>query len=148
MTLRIIKQDTAEYRQMIALRITALLEPIGVPAHYIVPEKEKDDILIAALEEEEIIGCCILTTAGEGQLQLRQMAVRPDYQGKGIGAQIINFAEKIAIENGFCMLTMNARNPVIGFYEKCGYKITGKEFFEVGIAHHKMEKEIRLMPLI
>lgn len=142
MTIRIIKQDTAEYRKMIALRITALLEPIGVPAHYIVPEKEKDDILIVALEEEAIIGCCILTTAGEGQVQLRQMAVRPDYQGNGIGAQIINFAEKIAREKGFSMLTMNARNPVIGFYQKCGYEITGNEFFEVGIAHHKMQKSL------
>ena len=57
MIIRIIEQGTPEYKQMIALRITALLEPIGVPAHYIVPEKEKDDILIVALEEEAIIGC-------------------------------------------------------------------------------------------
>jgi len=142
MTIRIIEQGTPEYKKMIALRISALLEPIGVPAHYIVPEKEKDDILIAALEEQDIIGCCILTTAGEGQVQLRQMAVRPDYQGKSIGAQIINFAEKIAREKGFSKLTMNARNPVIGFYEKCGYEITGNEFYEVDIAHHKMQKNL------
>ena len=45
MIIKIIKPDTEEYKQMIDLRITALLDPIGVPAHYIVPEKEKDDIL-------------------------------------------------------------------------------------------------------
>jgi GNAT superfamily N-acetyltransferase len=142
MTIRIISQDTAEYKQMIALRITALLEPIGVPANYIAPEKEKDDILIAALDGEDLIGCCILTSCGKGQVQLRQMAVRPDYQGKRIGAQIINFAEHIARKKGFSILTMNARNPVIGFYEKCGYEIAGNEFFEVGIAHHKMQKKL------
>ncbi|HJW17581.1 MAG TPA: GNAT family N-acetyltransferase, partial [Flavisolibacter sp.] len=121
MTLKIIQQDTEEYRQMIELRITALLSPIGVPAHYIVPEKEKNDILIAALEQSEMIGCCILTPIDNEQIQLRQMAVRDDYQGKGIGAQIIAFAEQTAKQKGFSILSMNARNPVIGFYEKSGY---------------------------
>jgi N-acetylglutamate synthase-like GNAT family acetyltransferase len=142
MTIKIINQDTAEYRKMIELRITALLSPIGVPAHYIVPEKEKNDILIAAMEQGEIIGCCILTPIDNEQIQLRQMAVHPDYQGKGIGAQIILFAEQTARLNGFSILSMNARNPVIGFYEKSGYVITGNEFFEVGIAHHKMKKQL------
>jgi len=142
MIIKIIKPGTTEYKQMIDLRITALLDPIGVPAHYIVPEKEKDDILIAAMEGTDMIGCCILTPAGKGQVQLRQMAVRSDQQGKHIGASIIAFAEKTAKENNFNTLTMNARNPVIGFYEKCGYQITGNEFYEVGIAHHKMQKNL------
>jgi N-acetylglutamate synthase-like GNAT family acetyltransferase len=142
MTFKIIKQDTEEYRQMIDLRITALLSPIGVPAHYIIPEKEKNDIFIVALEQSEIIGCCILTPIDNEQVQLRQMAVRADYQGKGIGAQIIKFGEQTARQNGFSELSMNARNPVIAFYEKSGYAITGSEFFEVGIAHHKMKKKL------
>ena len=143
MNIKTIKHNTQEYRQMIELRIKALLEPIGVPAHYIVPEKEKDDIFIAAMEGSDMIGCCILTPSVDRHVQLRQMAVRPDCQGRHIGAQIINFAEQTAREKGFSVLTMNARNPVIGFYTKCGYEINGSEFYEVGIAHHKMEKKLQ-----
>jgi GNAT superfamily N-acetyltransferase len=142
MNIKTIKHNTPEYTQMIELRIKALLEPIGVPAHYIVPEKEKDDIFIAAMEGNDMIGCCILTPSVDGHVQLRQMGVRADCQGKHIGAQIIDFAEQTAREKGFSLLTMNARNPVIGFYTKCGYEITGGEFYEVGIAHHKMQKKL------
>ena len=143
MIIKTIQYNSEEYRQMIQLRIKALLEPIGVPVHYIVPENEKNDFFIAAFEEVEIIGCCVLTPKENGVIQLRQMAVRPDRQGKRIGAAIIQFAEQLATEQGFTTLLMHARNPVIDFYRKCGYHISGEEFFEVGIGHHKMQKPLR-----
>jgi GNAT superfamily N-acetyltransferase len=70
------------------------------------------------------------------------MAVLQNFQGKNIGADIIRFAEATALNNGYKILMMHARDPVIGFYEKCGYKIIGDQFFEVGIGHHKMQKEL------
>lgn len=128
---------------MIQLRIKALLEPIGVPAHYIIPEKEKNDFFIAAFEADKMIGCCVLTSQENRIIQLRQMAVLKEMQGRKIGAAIIQFAEKIAKKNGFTILMMHARNPVIEFYEKCGYQIAGEEFFEVGIGHYKMQKNLQ-----
>jgi predicted GNAT family N-acyltransferase len=41
---------------------------------------------------------------------------------------------------------MHARDTVLSFYEKCGYQISGEQFFEVGIAHHKMQKEVASAP--
>ena len=143
MIIRTIAHDSNEYEQMIQLRIKALLEPIGVPAHYIVPEKERNDFFIAAFEENKMVGCCVLTPQENGVVQLRQMAVLKEMQGKKIGAAIIAFAEKVAKENGFTVLMMHARNPVITFYEKCGYTTAGEEFFEVGIGHHKMQKNLQ-----
>ena len=127
---------------MINLRITQLLEPIGVPASYIEKEKEKNDFLIGAFENNEMIGCCVLTPRENGTIQLRQMAVRKDHRGKRIGAAIIEFAEKVATKNTFSILMMHARDPVITFYKKCGYEIEGEQFFEVGIGHHKMQKQL------
>ena len=143
MTIKTIAHNSNEYQQMIQLRIKALLEPIGVPAHYIVPEKEKNDFFIAAFEADKMIGCCVLTPQENRIIQLRQMAVLKEMQGRKIGAAIIQFAEKIAEENGFTILMMHARNPVVEFYEKCGYQIAGKEIFEVGIGHHKMQKNLQ-----
>jgi N-acetylglutamate synthase-like GNAT family acetyltransferase len=142
MKIKIIQHNSRQYEQMVQLRIKALLEPIGIPAHYIVPENEKDDFFIAAFEEDEMIGCCLLTPRENGLIQLRQMAVRPDHQGKRTGAAIIDFAEEVAKQNGFTTLIMHARNPVIDFYKKCGYQISGDEFFEVGMGHHKMQKNL------
>jgi len=142
MDIKIIQHDSLDYKQMIALRVSQLLQPIDVPASYIRSENEKNDFLIAAFEKDEMIGCCVLTPKDDRAVQLRQMAVRSDYRGKGIGAAIIDFAEKVARENNFLLVTMHARDPVIDFYKKCGYQIFDDPFFEVGIGHHKMRKQL------
>jgi N-acetylglutamate synthase-like GNAT family acetyltransferase len=142
MEMRIIQHNSNEYEQMLELRISQLLEPIGVPASYINREKERNDFLIGAFETGEIIGCCVLTPKDKQTIQLRQMTVRSDHRGKKIGAAIIEYAEKVAREHNFSALMMHARNPVIEFYKKCGYEIEGEEFFEVGIGHHKMQKRL------
>ncbi|MFL5811736.1 MAG: GNAT family N-acetyltransferase [Flavisolibacter sp.] len=142
MTIKTFATDSKEYEQMIDLRIHALLEPIGVPASYIDRDKERNDILIGAFDNEDIQGCCVLTPRNKELVQLRQMAVHPDMQGQKIGAAILRYAEEVARTHGFKTLMMHARNPVIGFYKKCGYEIAGEEFFEVGIGHHRMEKNL------
>jgi predicted GNAT family N-acyltransferase len=142
MEIKLIKHNSNEYDQMITLRITQLLEPIGIPASYIEKEKEQHNLLIGAFENDEIIGCCVLTPKDNTLIQLRQMTVRQDYRGKNIGAAIVEFAEEVAKENNFSVLMMHARDPVINFYKKCGYEIEGDQFFEVGMGHHKMQKQL------
>ena len=142
MEIMFIQPGSSDYEQMIALRITVLLEPIGVAAYYIDREQEKEDIFIGLFENKEILGCCVLTKNNNQTLQLRQMAVRPDKQGKKIGASILDFAEDVAKDLNYSVLMMHARDPVIDFYKKCGYSLVGEQFFEVGIGHHKMEKRL------
>ncbi len=142
MHIELIKHNTSSYEAMIHLRITVLLNPIGVPASFINKEKEAADVLIGAFEKEELVGCCVLTKINEQTVQLRQMAVDIAAQGTGIGGAIVDFAEKTAKEKGFKILMMHARDVVITFYEKCGYHIAGGGFTEVGIPHHKMEKQL------
>lgn len=142
MDIRLIDIDSNEYEAMKQLRLDVLLNPIGVPASYINPQKEKTDLLVGAYENEVLIGCCVLTPLDNELIQLRQMAVQPHLQGKGIGAAIVTFAEQIARGKGFTRLMMHARDVVIPFYEKSGYTIAGEQFTEVGIDHHRMEKRL------
>ena len=142
MDIRLIDIDSSEYEAMKQLRLDVLLNPIGVPASYINPQKEKTDLLVGAYENEVLIGCCVLTPLDNELIQLRQMAVQPHLQGKGIGAAIVTFAEQIARGKGFMRLMMHARDVVIPFYEKSGYTIAGEQFTEVGIDHHRMEKRL------
>lgn len=142
MDIRLFTTDSPEYKDMVALRLNVLLRPIGIPETYINPGKEQSDFLIGAFEGQALIGCCVLTPHNKELIQLRQMAVQPDLQGKGVGAAILAFAETTAKERGFRRLMMHARDVVIPFYEKSGYAIAGEQFTEVGIAHHRMEKEL------
>ena len=142
MGLKQIDHGTKEYKQMIALRYSILREPLGLNFTNEELEKEKDNILIAAFEEDDMLGCCMLTKVDSQTLQLRQMAVKNNLQGKGIGASIMSFAETISRDRGYRSIIMHARDTAIGFYEKFGYKVKGDSFTEINLPHHVMEKKI------
>jgi predicted GNAT family N-acyltransferase len=142
MVIRHIETGTPEYDEMVQLRLEVLLNPIGVPPSYINPEKEKNDTLIGAFEDGRLLGCCMLTHRDPEQLQLRQMAVRTETQRKGVGASLLAYCEKLGRQKGYKKLMMHARDAVMDFYTKCGYRVAGDQFFEVNIPHHVMEKEL------
>ena len=142
MGLKQIDHGTPEYKQMIALRHMILRQPLGLNFSDEELEKEKNDILIAAFDDDDMLGCCMLTAIDGQTIRIRQMAVQNNVQRKGIGASIMSFIENIARDKGCKCLMMHARDTAVGFYEKFGYKKRGDEFIEVGIPHHVMEKKL------
>ena len=142
MPLKIIDHGSKEYKQMIDLRHQVLRKPLGLEFTKEELEREKNDMLIAAYEDDHMLGCCILTETEPDKVRLRQMAVISGLQGKGIGRVLMQFAENLARDRGYKKLTMHARKAVIGFYEKLGYKVVGEEFEEVTIPHYVMEKAL------
>ncbi|MBS1917597.1 MAG: GNAT family N-acetyltransferase [Bacteroidetes bacterium] len=143
MALKMIDHGTKEYEQMVHLRYEILRKPIGLSFDKNELDKEKDDVLIGAFEDERILGCCLLTKMDDKTVRLRQMAVPNNLQGKGIGRALMIFAENIARDLGYKKLIMHARKTAIGFYGKLGYSVVGNEFEEVTIPHFVMEKALR-----
>lgn len=142
MALKIIDHGTPEYHQMIKLRDDILRKPLGLGFTLQEIEDEKDNMLIGAFDEDQMLGCCMLVEENPATVRLRQMAVLNDLQGKGIGRALMNFAENIARDRGYKIITMHARKNAIGFYEKMGYKISSDEFLEITIPHYIMEKKL------
>jgi len=142
MGLRQIDHGSKEYGQMLALRHQILRAPLGLGFSDNELEREKEDVLIAAFEEEEMLGCCVLSWVAPQKMRIRQMAVNATLQRKGIGASLMNFSETLARDKGCRWIMMHARDTAIGFYEKFGYRITGEPFVEVGLPHHIMEKPL------
>lgn len=142
MPLKIIDHGSKEYKQMVDLRTQILRKPLGLNFSKEDLEKEKDHLLIAAYEDDVMLGCCMLIQVAPNTVQLRQMAVKAGLQGKGIGRVLMQFSENIARDRGNKKMMMHARKSAAGFYEKLGYKIVGEEFTELTIPHYNMEKEL------
>ena len=143
MPIKQIDHNTKEYRQMVDLRNEILRKPLGLSLKKEELDREKDDILIGAFEEDKMLGCCLLTRVDDNNVRLRQMAVQNNLQGKGIGASMLNFAENVARDTGYKKMVMHARKTALHFYEKLGYKICSEEFEEITIPHYIMEKRLR-----
>ncbi len=142
MALKIIDYGTPEYQQMIKMREDILRKPLGLNFDEKELESEKNNLLIAAFDDDKMLGCCMLVPENENIVRLRQMAVLNDLQGKGIGRALMLFAENLARDRGYNKISMHARKNATGFYEKVGYKVVGDEFVEVTIPHYNMEKEL------
>ena len=143
MPIKQIDHGSQEYFQMINLRKEILRKPLNLTFTADELDREKNDILIGAFDEDKILGCCLLTRLDNECVRLRQMAVQNNLQRKGIGVAIMNFAENVAGDRGYKKLMMHARKTAVGFYRKLGYKVTGDEFEEVSLPHVIMEKRLR-----
>jgi len=142
MALKIIDYGTTDYQEMIRLRNEILRRPLGLSFSEDELEKEKNNLMMAAVEDGKMLGCCMLVEEDPKTVRLRQMAVRNDLQGKGVGKALIQFAENLARDHGYEKITMHARKNSLGFYEKMGYQVSGNEFEEITIPHYLMEKEL------
>ncbi len=143
MPIKQIDHHSKEYELMVQLRYDILRKPLNLNFDKKELEREKDDILIGAFDDDRILGCCLLTHKNKHEIRLRQMAVQNNLQGKGVGASMMNFAENISRDKGYEIISMHARKTAIGFYKVLGYKTVGEEFTEISIPHIKMEKKLR-----
>ena len=142
MALKIIDYGTPDYNNMVKLRDDILRRPLGLSFAPADLEKERNNLMMAAYEDDKMLGCCMLVEEDAQTVRLRQMAVLNDLQGKGVGKALIQFAENLARDHGYKKITMHARKNALGFYEKMGYKVTGGEFEEVTLPHYVMEKDL------
>ncbi len=142
MNFKIIKYRSAEYDQMVSLRSEILRKPLGLTFSGQDLEKDENDLLLTVYfpDSEQILGCCILTKLNEQTVQLRQMAVSGFYQNKGLGSELLAFAEQTAIQHNYKYIYLHARKTAVNFYKKQGYSIEGDQFMEVGIPHFEMLK--------
>jgi predicted GNAT family N-acyltransferase len=143
MALKIIDHGTKEYQQMVKLREDILRKPLGLGFTPDELEDEKDNMLIAAFEDDRMLACCMLVEENPIIVRLRQVAVLSNLQGKGIGRALINFTENIARDRGYRTISMHARKNVVDFFKRMDYKVVGEEFIEITIPHYVMEKKLQ-----
>lgn len=94
---------------------------------------DASEIHIGAFEGDTITGCVLLRPLTDGAVKLRQMAVANSHQGRGIGADLVRAAHRIALARGFTEMRTNARKTAQGFYEKLGYRVVSEPFIEVNL---------------
>lgn len=85
--------------------------------------------LLISLEQNKIIACiCVEQINNEAYIGL--FAVAPNKQAKGIGKQVLQFAEQYSINNftfdKFVMVVVSQREELISYYERRGYTRVGK----------------------
>lgn len=131
------------YQQVWQLREDILRKPIGLSLRNEDLSADADDIILVALSNGSVVGCLMLQHIDNATIKLRQMAVHNEWQGQGIGRQLVGVAEQMALARGYNVIKLHARKEATGFYLSMGYYFVGDEFTEVGIPHFIMQKAVK-----
>lgn len=138
----VVPHGSRNYWHAVDLRYAVLREPLGLNYTREQLLAEDKDIHIVYYTDAIVMGTMMLTPGANGHIKMRQVAVDEQYQGAGIGAKMVEFAEAYALDNGYHYMEMHARKTAVPFYTKLGYHTVGEEFMEVTIPHYKMEKDL------
>lgn len=103
--------------------------------------------------EEKVIGVYILLPARPGIVELANVAVAKEHQGKGFGKRLVLDAIRRAGKRGFKTIEVGTGNSSISqlaLYQKCGFRITGVDrgFFVRHYAETIYENGIRCRDMV
>ena len=138
-----IAYGSADYNAACILRDVVMRMPINKRLSEEDTAGEASQLHFIARDEQGIVvATVIFKPLSETHVKLRQMAVSETLHGKGVGKELVQFAEEAARTKGFKTIETNARITAQGFYEKLGYVTGGAIFEEVGLPTIRMNKEL------
>ena len=103
------------------------------------------------LDDDGIKCECVVTDEGDGVLEIKNLAVEPDCQGKGYGRAMIDYIAA-RYKGQFSVLQVGTGDSplTVPFYEKCGFvrSHSVKNFFTQNYDHPIFECGIQLVDMI
>lgn len=139
---REITHGSADYRLACALRETLLRRPLGLAFSPAELQAESAQLHFGLFAGDVLLACLSAVPDSTAEIKLRQMAVRTECQGQGLGRSIMLKTEAVLAGRGCQHAWLHARAEAVGFYSRLGYTADGPEFLELGIRHLKMRKQL------
>ena len=100
---------------------------------------------------DAVVGEIVVTDEGEGILEIKNIAVNPQYSTKGYGRALIDYIEKEYRGRFSTLLVGTGESPsTVPFYEKCGFRYSHriKNFFLDNYDHLIYEDGILLKDMV
>lgn len=141
MTIREIKEEKKKYLPLLLLAD----EQEDMVEHYL----EQGTMYV--LEDEGVKAECVVTDEGDGILEIKNIAVSPESQGKGYGRELIRFVEETYRTQYAILQVGTGDSPLtVPFYEKCGFRRSHRisNFFIDHYDHPIYEAGVQLVDMI
>ena len=140
---RPIEPGTPEYDEAAEVRYDALYREWGLPRSLVADADPAMFRHLAAFDHGRIVGYARVLL-GVDVTQIFQVAVAPDRRNEGIGVALVDELLRIAVDAGRTEVVLDAREHVIGFYERLGFVAEGPEFLSerTKTPHRRMRRSV------
>jgi GNAT superfamily N-acetyltransferase len=139
-------QTAAEWAAYYHLRYQVLRQPWQQPAGSERVPEDEDPATVHALRlspNGTVVGVAMLQSAEQARGQVRFMAVAPDWQGHGIGRELLEYLEEAGQQLGYTEIRLHAREAAVPFYSRLGYVMEAPSHTLFGsIPHFLMTKKL------
>jgi predicted GNAT family N-acyltransferase len=125
-----------------AVRRAVFVAAQGVNENVVFDGLDGEALQVVVKAGEAVVGTARVRFPEVVQAKIERMAVLPPYRGQAIGRDILAFLEDELKSRCVERVMLHAQNPVVAFYEACGYRADGAPFTEIGIEHRVMWKQL------
>ncbi|MDD3236774.1 MAG: N-acetyltransferase [Candidatus Gastranaerophilales bacterium] len=86
----------------------------------------------------DLFGECVLFEKNNNEIEIKNIAIAPPFQGKGFGKKLLETIER-HFKNQYDYITLGTNERKIGFYSACGFSFVSKikDYF---IKNYKIQK--------
>ena len=101
-------------------------------------------------ERKEVLGVCVVTEEGDGVLELKNIAVAPNFQRRGIGRKMIQaLVERYRGKYRMLQAGTGEAPSTMNFYRSCGFTLSHrvKDFF-LQYDHPIVEDGVQLKDMV
>jgi predicted GNAT family N-acyltransferase len=131
----------AELDAALELRHEVFCVEQGVPEQEELDGRDHEGIHLVAVAGGELLGTCRLLMVGS-TAQFSRLAVRASSRRQGIASALLELAEAETRAAGGRRLVLHAQTYAQELYDQAGYRTRGRAFWEAGIEHVAMEKQL------
>ena len=106
---------------------------------------------VYVLDDDGVKCQCVVTDEGNGILEIKNIATKPEHQGKGYGKKLIDFLIMNYRETYSILQVGTGDSPLtVPFYEKCGFirSHSIKNFFADYYDHPIYEGGVQLVDMV
>ena len=131
-----------ELREAFEVRKNVFVDEQGILEELELDGRDSQALHMVVKDGEKIIGTARVLFLPEGQAKIERMAILKPFRCKGIGRGIISFLNEELRNKRIEQVVLHAQCPVAAFYRLCGFVESGPPFWEAGIIHVKMQKQL------
>ena len=124
------------------LRVRVFVDEQGVDPGEELDTLDDESVQIVGLDDSGVIATCRLRDLSAVEWKLERMAVERRLRRLGVGARLLEGAEREARERGAREMVLHAQRPAESFYLHHGYTAEGDPFLEAEIEHVRMRKAL------
>ncbi len=82
-------------------------------------------IKIGVFDDKKLIGFLLADDPIGGVMFIFWLGIIPNYQGKGLGTELVHYIEKMALKMGVHNIQLQADERNVSFYKHLGFEILG-----------------------